>query len=75
MMIPNEKSLNELNMSQNTPFWIFGLIELHEKSIELNAPMVASAGKTDRELAWTQLAQKSGVYNIIEYKHYKFKTL
>ncbi len=27
--------------------------------------MVASAGETDRDLAWTQLAQKSGVYNII----------
>jgi hypothetical protein len=27
--------------------------------------MVASAGETDRDLAWTQLAQKLGVYNII----------
>ncbi len=26
--------------------------------------MVASAGETDRDLAWTQLAQKLGVYNI-----------
>jgi hypothetical protein len=27
--------------------------------------MVASAGETDRDLAWTQLAQKLDVYNII----------
>ncbi len=26
--------------------------------------MVASAGETDRDLAWSQLAQKLGVYNI-----------
>ncbi len=29
------------------------------------ASMAASAGETDRDLAWTQLAQKLGVYNII----------
>ncbi len=33
------------------------------KSFE--SPVVASAGETDRDLAWTQLAQKLGVYNII----------
>jgi hypothetical protein len=33
----------------------------------LSASTVASAGETDRDLAWTQLAQKSGVYNIIEF--------
>jgi hypothetical protein len=27
--------------------------------------MVASAGETYRDLAWTQLAQKLGAYNII----------
>ncbi len=32
--------------------------------------MVASAGETDSDLAWTKLAQKLGVYNIIEFKHY-----
>jgi hypothetical protein len=26
--------------------------------------MLASAGETDGDLAWTQLAQKLGVYNI-----------
>jgi hypothetical protein len=30
-----------------------------------NPWMVASAGETDRYLAWTQSAQKLGVYNII----------
>ncbi len=35
------------------------------KYIQLEAWMVASAGETDRDLAWTQLAQKLGVYNII----------
>jgi hypothetical protein len=31
-----------------------------------NAPsMVASAGETYRDLAWTQLAQNFGVYNIV----------
>jgi hypothetical protein len=30
--------------------------------------MVASAGETVRDLDWTQLAQKLGVYNIIEFK-------
>jgi hypothetical protein len=37
--------------------------------------MVASAGENDSDLARTQLAQKLGVYNIIEFKHYNFKTL
>jgi hypothetical protein len=32
----------------------------------LKTPMTAIAGETDCDLAWTQLAQKSGVYNIIE---------
>ncbi len=36
--------------------------------------MVASAGETDRYLAWTQLAQKLGVYNI-SFEYYKFITL
>jgi hypothetical protein len=27
--------------------------------------MVASAGETNRDLAWTQLAQKLSVYNIL----------
>jgi hypothetical protein len=35
--------------------------------------MVASAGETDRDLAWIQLAEISGVYNIIEFKYYNFK--
>jgi hypothetical protein len=33
----------------------------------MNSSMVASAGETDRDLAWTQLAQKLGVHNIIEF--------
>ncbi len=37
--------------------------------------MVASAGETDRDLAWTQLAEILGVYNIIEFKHYNFEKL
>jgi hypothetical protein len=36
--------------------------------------MVVSIGETDRDLACTQLAQKLRVYNIIQFKHYKFKT-
>jgi hypothetical protein len=35
----------------------------------------AGAGETDRDLAWTQLAQKLGVYNIVEFKHYIFKPI
>ncbi len=34
------------------------------------ASVAASAGETNSYLAWTQLAQKLGVYNIIEFKHY-----
>jgi hypothetical protein len=29
--------------------------------------MVASAGENDRDLAWTQLDRKLGVYNIVEF--------
>ena len=36
-----------------------------KQSCQFRAWIVASAGETDRDLAWTQLAQKSGVYNII----------
>ncbi len=32
------------------------------------ALMVQSAGETDSDLAWTQLAHKLGVYNIIEFQ-------
>ncbi len=35
--------------------------------------MVASAGEIACDLTWTQLAQKLGVYKIIEFKHYNFK--
>jgi hypothetical protein len=42
---------------------------------EFNASAPASAGGTDRDLAWTQLAQKLGIKNIIEFKHYKFKII
>jgi hypothetical protein len=35
--------------------------------------MVASAGETDLDLAWTQLVQILLVYNIIEFNHYNFK--
>ncbi len=34
---------------------------------QFNALAPASAGGTDRDLAWTQLAQKLGSYNIIEF--------
>jgi hypothetical protein len=33
----------------------------------VEASMVVSAGETNCYLAWTQLAQKLGVYNIIEF--------
>jgi hypothetical protein len=42
-------------------------MENHKLHLDLNASMVASAGETDRDLAWTQLTQKLGVYNIIEF--------
>ncbi len=38
---------------------------LKKNKMSLVASMVASAGETDRDLAWTQLAQKLGVYIII----------
>jgi hypothetical protein len=34
---------------------------------------VASADESDRNSAWTQSAQISGVYNIIEFKQYNLK--
>jgi hypothetical protein len=34
--------------------------------------MVASEVETNSDLAWTQLAQKFGVDNIIYFKHYIF---
>jgi hypothetical protein len=41
----------------------------------LQASMVASAGKTNLDLAATQFTKNSVAYNIIELKHYKFKTV
>ncbi len=41
-----------------------------DKTATLSAlvpPMIASAGEADSDLAWTQLAQKLGVHNIIEF--------
>ncbi len=43
------------------------------KRLYSGASMVASAGETDRDLAWAQLTRKLRTYNIIEFKHYKFK--
>jgi hypothetical protein len=37
--------------------------------------MVASAGETDRDLAATQFTKNGIAYNIIEFEHYKFKTV
>jgi hypothetical protein len=37
-------------------------------SLDAHAWMVASTGETNRDMAWAQLAQKLGVYNIIWFK-------
>ncbi len=37
--------------------------------------MVASAGEADRDLAATQFTKNCVAYNIIEFKHYKFKII
>ncbi len=55
---------------------ILGLFyDLHYDVLHFLAPIVASAGETDRDLAWTQLAQKMGVYNIIEFEQHNIKAL
>ncbi len=55
---------------------ILGLFyDLHYDVLHFLAPIVASAGETDRDLAWTQLAQKMDVYDIIEFKQHNIKTL
>ncbi len=41
------------------------VIFIHLNLEGVTPSMAASAGETDRDLAWTQLAQKLGVYNII----------
>jgi hypothetical protein len=46
-----------------------------EEAGQLKPPMVASAGETDRDLVGRQFTRNCLPYNIIEFEHYKFKTI